>query len=64
MKVIIEMIYYLDFMRLLSFFQHTSENGIICHDHGTRDTEFVNVSEITCQYKGYHKFKTCKSLEK
>ena len=42
MKVIIEMIYYPNFMRLLSFFQHTSENGIICHDHGTRDREFVN----------------------
>ena len=39
MKVIVEMIYYHNFMR---FFQHTNENGIVCHDRGTKDTEFVH----------------------
>ena len=41
MKVIVE-IYYHNFMRFLTFFQHTNENGIVCHDHGTKDTEFVH----------------------
>ena len=40
-KVIVEMINYHNFMRFLTFFQHTNENGIVCHDHGTKGTEFV-----------------------
>ena len=62
---------------LSSFFQHTNKNGTITPQLWHKSKEFVvcyqekkhyqpinKASEITFQYKHYHKLKTFKSLEK